>query len=304
VPDGKDVADEADLPGKGLRVNFKIVKSKLEEEVLSMRVEHPMTPNEITRMWEKDWGVPHATRLKFEAPADAGYKWVHRNDPLPPHPAVTTLFAAAGNILTALAIAFRKHGWRVEVHTSENFGKEETWHRKNVHGIDPVLEASSDEDSEEEEAAKPPPAPAWRQPGQSSRKAFSQGMVGRRKEPMEEPDVLAPSPYLQALEEQDRREREEQARQEKEILERLERQEREELERVERENKERLEREEEERRLQEQERKRAELQRQLEEKAEADPKAREQLEKRRAREEANRKRREAMAAKKQGGAAG
>jgi len=69
-----------------------------------------MTPREITDIWEKDWGVLYASRLRFEAPPDAPIKWLnHHSHAVPSAPAVVRL-DGMGSILQAVALALRQHG--------------------------------------------------------------------------------------------------------------------------------------------------------------------------------------------------
>lgn len=69
-----------------------------------------MTPSDIISIWEQDWGVLYAGRLKFEAPPDAPLKWLnHRNHAVPGAPAIIRL-DGMGSILQAVASALRQRG--------------------------------------------------------------------------------------------------------------------------------------------------------------------------------------------------
>mmetsp|Transcript_80633 Transcript_80633/g.236962 ORF Transcript_80633/g.236962 Transcript_80633/m.236962 type:complete len:401 (-) Transcript_80633:108-1310(-) len=79
---------------------------RISERVLPMHLERTdMTPCEVTRIWEQEWGIAYAGRLRFEAPPESGSKWLNpRLDVLPAPPAVTRLDGKAA-ILDALALA-------------------------------------------------------------------------------------------------------------------------------------------------------------------------------------------------------
>ncbi|CAE7419151.1 unnamed protein product, partial [Symbiodinium necroappetens] len=69
-----------------------------------------MTPHELTSLWEKEWGVMHATRIKFRAPSSSPSKWLsHHGDHLPLAPVVVVLETKGlGSILNSLECAFRQ----------------------------------------------------------------------------------------------------------------------------------------------------------------------------------------------------
>mmetsp|Transcript_34890 Transcript_34890/g.108518 ORF Transcript_34890/g.108518 Transcript_34890/m.108518 type:complete len:459 (-) Transcript_34890:98-1474(-) len=90
----------------GPRTNFQVLG-----DILPMRLEREsMTPAEVTDIWETQWGIPYASRIKFEAPLDSERKWLNpREDTLPLHPAVVVLHEKAGSVLSALATAFKEY---------------------------------------------------------------------------------------------------------------------------------------------------------------------------------------------------
>lgn len=93
------------------RAIFHIVKSVLETQVLTMVLPRPqMTPHELTALWEKEWGVMHATRIKFRSPSSSPSKWLsHHGDHLPLAPVVVVLETKGlGSILNSLECAFRQ----------------------------------------------------------------------------------------------------------------------------------------------------------------------------------------------------
>lgn len=101
IPETATTADGAP------RAHFEIFK-----EVLSMRLEQEcMTPMEITKIWERRWGVQYAGRIRFRAQPDAEAKWLNpREDTVPYAPLVVKLDAGAGSILYSLATAMRQYG--------------------------------------------------------------------------------------------------------------------------------------------------------------------------------------------------
>jgi len=119
---GQGRGNDDDLLYTGPRVLFQVF-----EEVLEMHLEEEgLTPSHFTEIWENEWGVPYASRLRMEAPegheTSTGTKWLHRTeDVVPRSPFVTRLDAGgkggvlmgghgAGSILYSLATAFKEYG--------------------------------------------------------------------------------------------------------------------------------------------------------------------------------------------------
>lgn len=134
VLDGLDDGKERQARRKSPRASFRVAKSPLEEEVLSMKLPYEgITPYELTKLWEDEWGVPHAGLIRFQATATGddgdGPRWLgHRGDAIPAQPAVVRLDCRGrGAVLTALSVAFRQHGWQVEVARSGRGWEPETW---------------------------------------------------------------------------------------------------------------------------------------------------------------------------------
>jgi len=62
-----------------------------------------VTPADVTRVWESDWGLAYTSRIKFEAPAGSKSKWLNpRTDALPGYPATTRLIANEGILRSVL----------------------------------------------------------------------------------------------------------------------------------------------------------------------------------------------------------
>jgi len=91
----------------GWRTNFRIFK-----EVLPMRLDREgMTPVEICEVWEKQWGIQYASRIKFEAPEGFDVKWLNaREDVCPRTPFVVGLHCSVGSILDSLSVAMKQFG--------------------------------------------------------------------------------------------------------------------------------------------------------------------------------------------------
>jgi len=73
-----------------------------------------VTPQDITRIWEERWHLNYIGRIRFQAPEGSAMKWLnHRNDLVPPYPAVTRLvvqsFTNYQSILTNLKLALLNH---------------------------------------------------------------------------------------------------------------------------------------------------------------------------------------------------
>eukprot|EP00931_Biecheleriopsis_adriatica_P100656 TRINITY_DN75922_c0_g1_i1.p1 TRINITY_DN75922_c0_g1~~TRINITY_DN75922_c0_g1_i1.p1 ORF type:complete len:326 (-),score=68.18 TRINITY_DN75922_c0_g1_i1:43-951(-) len=114
---------------------FRVVKSQLEFEELRMTLpQAEMTPHHLASYWEKEWGVPHATKIKFEALQSSEYRWLHpRSDVVPLQPTVVRLDCkGSGSILTSLTLAFRKHGGRVETTRLGDGWQWPTWNPQQV----------------------------------------------------------------------------------------------------------------------------------------------------------------------------
>jgi len=66
------------------------------------------TPFELAQIWEHEWGLAHAGRVKFVAPPGSEQKFlIAREDVLPPWPAVTRL-EGLGPILQSIANSMRQ----------------------------------------------------------------------------------------------------------------------------------------------------------------------------------------------------
>lgn len=66
-----------------------------------------IAPQDVVRVWEKEWGIAHAGRLRFAAPHGSDQKWLQRDDVLPAFPTVIRL-EGLGTITSAVAIALRQ----------------------------------------------------------------------------------------------------------------------------------------------------------------------------------------------------
>jgi len=86
------------------------VDDEKPENLLRMFVRrHGMLPEEITTIWEKEWGVTYARRIRFLNPPDSELKYMNpRADPLPSHPEVVRL-EAVPSVLTSLMGQIRLH---------------------------------------------------------------------------------------------------------------------------------------------------------------------------------------------------
>lgn len=80
-------------------------------ELLAMRLPRSgMTPREIVSVWEGEWGVRYAARLRFASAPDTATKWLNQDsDEVPPSPAVVKL-DGMGSILQGVASALRRRG--------------------------------------------------------------------------------------------------------------------------------------------------------------------------------------------------
>merc|ERR1712151_104168 len=63
---------------------------------------------ELTQIWEKEWGILHASRLRFVAAPESEQKWLNfREDVVPMSPVVTRL-EGLSNVLQTLANTLRQ----------------------------------------------------------------------------------------------------------------------------------------------------------------------------------------------------
>mmetsp|Transcript_81548 Transcript_81548/g.243106 ORF Transcript_81548/g.243106 Transcript_81548/m.243106 type:complete len:393 (+) Transcript_81548:79-1257(+) len=102
----------AHWPARPDEAHFRIF-----DAVLPMRLPREgMTPQEVMRIWQEDWGVAYARTLRFEAPKapeSSSRCWLNpREDVLPYSPAIVRLEGKAG-ILNALALSLRQHDERL-----------------------------------------------------------------------------------------------------------------------------------------------------------------------------------------------
>jgi len=104
--EGSDRVPE-EVPWDGPRANIRVFG-----DILPMRLEREdVTPFDLGEIWEKRWGIPYASHIKFEAPEESNRKFMQpREDLVPLHPAVVTLSEKAGSVLTSLATALREYG--------------------------------------------------------------------------------------------------------------------------------------------------------------------------------------------------
>eukprot|EP00421_Protoceratium_reticulatum_P026057 CAMPEP_0168459258 /NCGR_PEP_ID=MMETSP0228-20121227/52816_1 /TAXON_ID=133427 /ORGANISM="Protoceratium reticulatum, Strain CCCM 535 (=CCMP 1889)" /LENGTH=99 /DNA_ID=CAMNT_0008474415 /DNA_START=17 /DNA_END=313 /DNA_ORIENTATION=+ len=67
-----------------------------------------MTPRDVARLWEDDWGIRYAGRIKFKAPEGSAHKWLnHGVDFIPAAPAEVRL-EGLGSVLSALRLALER----------------------------------------------------------------------------------------------------------------------------------------------------------------------------------------------------
>mmetsp|Transcript_92694 Transcript_92694/g.286157 ORF Transcript_92694/g.286157 Transcript_92694/m.286157 type:complete len:398 (-) Transcript_92694:98-1291(-) len=106
---------------------------RISGRVLPMHLERTgVTPHEVTRIWEREWGIAYASRLRFEAPPDTGTKWLNlREDELPAPPTVTRLDGKPP-ILDALALALTQRDEELLVQSIEE--GEERWNQAGSRG--------------------------------------------------------------------------------------------------------------------------------------------------------------------------
>mmetsp|Transcript_35000 Transcript_35000/g.63062 ORF Transcript_35000/g.63062 Transcript_35000/m.63062 type:complete len:214 (-) Transcript_35000:68-709(-) len=86
-----------------------VVNFCIEEEILPMRLPRSgATPHLASTLWENDWGVRYAGRIRFIAPPGSVSRYLNpRADALPSVPAVVRL-EGPGSVLTALALALKR----------------------------------------------------------------------------------------------------------------------------------------------------------------------------------------------------
>eukprot|EP00439_Symbiodinium_sp_Y106_P073123 s549_g13.t1 len=99
-----DLDDLEHVDPSPMEVSFDI-----QGDVYSMRCPNVnLTPQTVMQKWERDLGVTYATRIRFLAPSEQGYRTLNaRADALPFVPAVVKL-EGPGSVLTALAVALKR----------------------------------------------------------------------------------------------------------------------------------------------------------------------------------------------------
>jgi len=103
---------EAEVHDTTIEYPWPCVLFRIFTDVLPMRVEkHSMTPQELIHIWEHEWRVPYASRIKFFASEDADKKCLHpHQDIVPGSPCEVKLHAGVGSILEGLAVALKRYG--------------------------------------------------------------------------------------------------------------------------------------------------------------------------------------------------
>mmetsp|Transcript_49359 Transcript_49359/g.86944 ORF Transcript_49359/g.86944 Transcript_49359/m.86944 type:complete len:476 (-) Transcript_49359:36-1463(-) len=88
------------------------VLCKIFDETLAMRLEHDgMTPSDLVEIWEKEWGITGASRVKFGAPPEYEKRYLNaKEDLLPGPPSVVKLEAKLGSVLQTLALKIKRYG--------------------------------------------------------------------------------------------------------------------------------------------------------------------------------------------------
>lgn len=85
---------------------------KIFDETLAMRLERDgMTPHDVAEMWEKEWGITGASRIKFCAPPEYDKKYLNaKEDLLPGPPFVVKLDVKLGSVIQNLALKIKRYG--------------------------------------------------------------------------------------------------------------------------------------------------------------------------------------------------
>lgn len=86
-----------------------LLQLQIGQELLCMDLPRKnLTPLEVTTIWEQEWGIAYAGRVKFKAPEDWDKKWLNiREDKVPEFPAVVRIEASMGSVLEAIANRIR-----------------------------------------------------------------------------------------------------------------------------------------------------------------------------------------------------
>eukprot|EP00747_Dinoflagellata_sp_TGD_P194729 gnl/TRDRNA2_/TRDRNA2_62479_c0_seq2.p1 gnl/TRDRNA2_/TRDRNA2_62479_c0~~gnl/TRDRNA2_/TRDRNA2_62479_c0_seq2.p1 ORF type:complete len:462 (+),score=120.37 gnl/TRDRNA2_/TRDRNA2_62479_c0_seq2:76-1386(+) len=134
------------------------VRFQIEDEVLTMRLDwENMTPHDVITIWEWQWGVKYASRIKFAAPPDSPARYLNpRSDFVPACPAVTRLVcppALQGTVLAAVARAIKRHCPEAEEVAEAARRKQREAERRRQAKEDEVARVSSMSPADEEALA-------------------------------------------------------------------------------------------------------------------------------------------------------
>lgn len=107
-------ADDGDEAEYGHGFVGQTALFRVARDVFPMRLEHSgMTPTAITEIWEKEWGVQHASLVNLEAEEGSSARSLHPDDDVVPRsPFVVKLDAPLDSVLQAMAYALREYGMR------------------------------------------------------------------------------------------------------------------------------------------------------------------------------------------------
>lgn len=107
-------AEEGDDAELGLSFVGQTALFKVGKEVFPMRLDHSgMTPSEITRVWEQQWGVQSASSIKLEAEEGSTTRPLDPEaDAVPRSPFVVKLEAPGDGVLQTMAYALREYGMK------------------------------------------------------------------------------------------------------------------------------------------------------------------------------------------------
>jgi len=94
---------------QGRSFGLQTVFFKVVDDVLPMHLERQkLTPLEVTKIWEEEWGIAHATRVRFEAPDGSPTKWLNAREDFLPSPPVVIRLDGKGSILQAIGVALKQ----------------------------------------------------------------------------------------------------------------------------------------------------------------------------------------------------
>mmetsp|Transcript_144553 Transcript_144553/g.277375 ORF Transcript_144553/g.277375 Transcript_144553/m.277375 type:complete len:679 (-) Transcript_144553:51-2087(-) len=98
---------EDDSAWAGLVLRFQI-----HSAVLTMRIDkESVTPAEVAEIWEKQWNIKYADRVKFIAQCEGASKHLRvKEDVVPPRPELTRLEGPPGVLMSLKTSMFRFHG--------------------------------------------------------------------------------------------------------------------------------------------------------------------------------------------------